>query len=71
MRMGEEKSVQEFGGKAQRKETTQKIGGWDQNGSYRDWLGRGVNWIRLAQDRDRRRAVVNAVMNLHVLAPRS
>jgi hypothetical protein len=27
--------------------------------------------IHLAQDRDRRRAVVNAVMNLRVLAPRS
>jgi hypothetical protein len=29
-----------------------------------------VDWIRLAQDRDRWRAV-NAVMNLRVLAPRS
>jgi hypothetical protein len=31
----------------------------------------GVDWIRLAQDTDRRRAVVSAVMNLRVLAPRS
>jgi hypothetical protein len=31
----------------------------------------GVEWIRLAQDRDRWRAVVNGVMNLRVLAPRS
>jgi hypothetical protein len=31
----------------------------------------GVNWIRLAQDRDRWRAVVSAVMNLRVLAPRT
>jgi hypothetical protein len=31
----------------------------------------GVDWIRLAQDRDRLWAVVSAVMNLRVLAPRS
>jgi hypothetical protein len=41
-----------------------------------EWiLGRlawgGVDLIRLAQDRDRWRAVVSAVMNLRVLAPRS
>jgi hypothetical protein len=29
----------------------------------------GVDWIRLAQDRDRWQAVVSAVMNLRVLAP--
>jgi hypothetical protein len=32
---------------------------------------RGVDWIRLSQDRDRWRAVVSAVMNVRVLAPRS
>jgi hypothetical protein len=32
---------------------------------------RGVDWIRLSQDRDRWRAVVSAVMNLRILAPRS
>jgi hypothetical protein len=31
----------------------------------------GVKWIRLAQDRGRWWAVVSAVMNLRVLAPRS
>jgi hypothetical protein len=31
----------------------------------------GVDWIRLAKDRDRWRDVVSAVMNLRVLAPRS
>jgi hypothetical protein len=31
----------------------------------------GVDWIQLAQDRDRWRADVSAVMNLRVLAPRS
>jgi hypothetical protein len=31
----------------------------------------GVEWVHLAQDRDHRQAVVNAVMNLWILAPRS
>jgi hypothetical protein len=31
----------------------------------------GVDWIQLAQERDRWRAVVSAVMNFRVLAPRS
>jgi hypothetical protein len=30
----------------------------------------GVDWIRLAQNSDRWRAVVSAVMNLRVFAPR-
>jgi hypothetical protein len=46
---------------------------WD-NGIRMDLeeIGWGdVEWIQLAQDRDRWRAVVNAVMNLSVLGPRS
>jgi hypothetical protein len=38
---------------------------------FREIVLGGVDWIRLAQDRDRWRAVVSAVMNLRVLAPRS
>jgi hypothetical protein len=30
-----------------------------------------VDWIQMAQDRDRWRALVNTMMNLRVLAPRS
>jgi hypothetical protein len=43
-------------------------------GGIRMILGRlagGVEWIQLAQDRDRWRVLVNTVMNLRVLAPRS
>jgi hypothetical protein len=32
---------------------------------------RGLEWIQLAQDRDWWRAVVNTVISLRVLAPRS
>jgi hypothetical protein len=34
-------------------------------------LAGGVEWIKLAQIRDRWRALVNTLMNLRVLAPRS
>jgi hypothetical protein len=32
--------------------------------------GWDVEWIKLDQDRDRWRSLVNAVMNLRILAPR-
>jgi hypothetical protein len=69
-----EKSVQGFGGKARRKETTGKTRHRCEDGIRMDLveigLG-GVDWIRLSQDRERWRAVMNAVVNLWVLAPRS
>jgi hypothetical protein len=34
-------------------------------------IGWGVEWIKLAQDRDQWRAFVNTVMCLRVLAPRN
>jgi hypothetical protein len=37
----------------------------------RDIVWGSVDWMQLAQDRDRWRALVNRVMNLRVLAPRS
>jgi hypothetical protein len=45
------------------------MGGWDQNGSWGDWLE--VEWIQLAQHRDHWRALVNMVISLRVLAPRN
>jgi hypothetical protein len=47
--------------------------------SWEDWIRmdlretglEGVNWIQLAQDRDRWQAVVSVAMNLWVLAPRN
>jgi hypothetical protein len=44
----------------------------DEDVGRKIWLGGGggVEWIHLAQGRDRWRAVVNAVMNLWVLGPR-
>jgi hypothetical protein len=64
------KSVQDFSGKAGRKSDDRGLDG--RKGL--EWiLGRqaeGTNWIHPAQDRDWWQAVVKAVMNLRVLAPR-
>jgi hypothetical protein len=37
----------------------------------REFGWESVDWIQLAQDRDRWRDLVNMMMNLRVLAPRS
>jgi hypothetical protein len=38
------------------------MGGWNQNRSKGAWLGGGVEWFHLAQDRDQWRALVNTVL---------
>jgi hypothetical protein len=72
--MGEGRNVyRAFDGKARRKKDHLKDRGVDGTMGSKWTLGRlvgGVEWIHLAQDRDRWRAVVNAMMNLLVLAPR-
>jgi hypothetical protein len=47
------------------------MGEWDQMDLREIGWGRGVEWTQLAQDRDRWRSLVNTVMKLQVLAPRS
>jgi hypothetical protein len=63
------KSVQGFGGK----ETTRKTKVYRLELGIRMDLGvsgwRDVQWIRLAQERDRWRVLVNTAMNLRVLVP--
>jgi hypothetical protein len=39
---------------------------WEDNIKMDLEVGWGMDWIELAQDRDRWRAVVNAVMNLRI-----
>jgi hypothetical protein len=70
----EEECVQGFDGKATRKEPLGRARHRWEDGMRMvlKEIGCGsVDWIQLAQDRDRWRAVVNTVMNLRVLAPRS
>jgi hypothetical protein len=70
-----EKRVQGFGGKARGRDHL-KDQGVDGRMQSKWTLGRligggGVEWIHLARDRNRCQAVVNAVMNLQVVAPQS
>jgi hypothetical protein len=73
--MGEERKVYKvLVGKPEGKRPLGRPRRWWEDGIRKDLreigLG-GVDWIRLAPYRDRWRAVVSAVMNLRVLAPRS
>jgi hypothetical protein len=75
VRVGEERKVYKFlVGKAEEKRPLGRP-----RRRWEDWIRMdlrefdlgGVDLIHLAHDRDRWRAVVSAVMNLRVLAPRS
>jgi hypothetical protein len=69
-----EKHVQDFGGKPEGKRPLRRPRRRWEVGIKMDLreIGWGsVEWIHLAKDRDRWRAVVNAVMNLLVLVPQS
>jgi hypothetical protein len=66
-----EKNVQGFGGKALKKKYYLKDQGVDGMKMDLREIGWGMERINLAQDRDGWWAVVNAVINLRILAPRS
>jgi hypothetical protein len=71
-RMGEERKVYKvLVGKPEGKRTLGRPRRRWEDGIRMDLREIGVDWIRLAQDRDRWLAVVSAVMNLRFLAPRS
>jgi hypothetical protein len=67
VRMGEERGVCRF--LAEKPEGKRPLGRsrrrWEDNIIFRKWDG-GVDWIGLAQDRDRWLTIVNVVMNLQV-----
>jgi hypothetical protein len=72
--MGEDRKVQGFGGKAQRRRSLGRPRHRWEDGIRMDLreIGWGsVDWIQLAQDRGRWWALVNMVMNLQVLVTRS
>jgi hypothetical protein len=69
-----EKSVQSFGGNTKGKKPLGRLRHRWKDGirmDIREISYGDMEWIRLAQDRDRCRAVVNAVLELRLLAPRS
>jgi hypothetical protein len=72
--MGEERKVYEvLVGKQERKQPLGRPRCRWEDGigmDLREIGWRSVDWIQLAQDRDRWWALVNTVMNLRVLAPR-
>jgi hypothetical protein len=74
-RVGEGRNVYRFLVEIPKEKSHLKDQGVDGRMGSKWTLGRlvrgGVEWIHLAQDRDRWRAVVSAVMNLRVLAPRN
>jgi len=69
MYCGEERCIQGFGGKKMRERDHLEDPGV--NGRiilkwiFRKWYG-GMDWIDLAQNRDRWKELVNAVMNLRI-----
>jgi hypothetical protein len=72
--MGEERKLFKVWRKSPKERDNSEDQGVDGRMGSESILGRlagDVDWIRLAQDRDRWRAVVNAVMNLWVRAPRN
>jgi hypothetical protein len=66
---GEERCIQGFSRESCGRESSWKtqalMGGLYYYGPARGWMG-GMDWINLAQDRDRWRALVSTVMNLRV-----
>jgi hypothetical protein len=62
---GEEERVQVFGGKEPTRKTNTFVGGIYYDGSWRD-RKRCIDWIVLAQDRDKWKALANAIMNLRL-----
>jgi hypothetical protein len=66
---GKERCIQDFGGRGLREGDHLGDTGVDRRiilkWIFKKWAG-GMDWIELAQDRDRWRALVNAVMNLRV-----